>query len=73
MEVYPSEAIEMIPKPQLMYAIMATHFIKPSLYEGTWYRRGDAIKAHCLAIGRTWKQCLKNGDRCVRVMVEVSK
>ncbi len=42
---------------------------KYGLYIGTWYRRIEAITARSDAIGKSWKNCYRDGDRAIKVKV----
>lgn len=39
------------------------------LYTGTWFTRTDAIAAHSDALGKTWRECYRDGDRAIKVEV----
>lgn len=39
------------------------------LYIGWWFTRSEAIKNHSKALGRTWEQCKKNGDRVIKIII----
>lgn len=40
-----------------------------AFYYGTYCTRREAIKEHAQAVGGTWKQAYRRGDRAVRVVV----
>ena len=42
---------------------------KFGLYLGTWFKRYDAIVAHSDALGKSWKECYRDGDRAIKVRV----
>ena len=42
---------------------------KFGLYLGTWFTRTEAVKAHTLELGETWKTCYRKGDRAIKVKV----
>ena len=52
-------------KTEIFWAITG----KFGLYTGTWFIRHDAIVAHADALGRSWKQCYRKGDRAIKVNV----
>jgi hypothetical protein len=60
------------PIRQLMYAILCTRWKKPALYQGMWYMKTRCDRNALQDKDKTWKQALKDGDKCVRIMVEVS-
>lgn len=41
------------------------------LYVGWWLKRYEAIGHHKNALGRSWKECLKKGDRAVKVEIKI--
>ncbi len=61
----------MKPKPEKMWAIsMQWEDGRTLLYCDTAMTRSDMISKHCSALGKTWKQCRRNGDRAIKVMVK---
>ena len=38
-------------------------------YNGWWLLRRDTIEAHCAALGKTWNQCKKEGDKAVKIQI----
>jgi len=43
------------------------------LYTGTWFTRGEAITAHCQALGKDWAYCQTKGDGAVHITVTWNK
>lgn len=41
------------------------------LYYGGWRTRAQAIEDHCEALGRTWQECRRNGDRAIKCEIIV--
>lgn len=41
----------------------------PSFYTGGHQTRGEAMRAHCGHLGKTWTQCQDKGDFAVRCHV----
>ena len=39
------------------------------LYIGTWFFRHNAIAAHGDSLGKSWKECYRDGDRAIKVRV----
>lgn len=42
------------------------------LYTGWRFTRREVIDSHTKAKGQTWEQCRRQGDRAVKVRVEVT-
>lgn len=40
-----------------------------NLYEGQWITRRAAMEAHTRALGKTWEECRKKGDRAVKAAI----
>ena len=38
-------------------------------YIGMWFTRGDAIRAHTQALGRSWAECKAKGDSAARATI----
>jgi len=39
------------------------------LYVGQCLTRKDAIREHCIALGKFWPECRRKGDRAVKVTI----
>ena len=39
------------------------------LYVDWRTRRKDMIEAHTSSLGETWKDCRRNGDRCIKITI----
>ena len=55
-----------VPAPEFEWAIFGNLY---GLYYGTWRTRHEAIVAHADALGISWQECRKKGDRAIKVLV----
>ena len=63
---HPANRVQQIViKPETGWAIYGRY----GFYTNWWLLRNSAIKEHCEAKGMTWKQCRKNGDRCIKIEI----
>lgn len=42
---------------------------KFGFYTGWWLRKKDAITQHCIDRGKTWEECVRDGDKAVKIVM----
>ncbi len=55
-----------VPKPEKMWVVWNMDI---GMYVGTSLTRSHIIYLHAAAMGKTWEECWKAGDRAVHVLI----